>query len=75
MTNWKGKLDSKSLTLIRRAARSQVELGMDEIVFNRNNVADNRQHLIDNGLIGIRKNTSLGILDKHKADLAAYRAQ
>ena len=45
MTNWKGKLDSRSLTLIKRAARCQLELGTGEIVIDRNNVNNHRSRL------------------------------
>jgi len=65
MTNWKGKLDSKSLTLIKRAAKCQLDLGMGEMIVNRNNINDHRNRLSQNGSRGNRKPKQFKSLEEH----------
>ncbi len=47
MTNWNGKLDSKSLMLIKRAAKCQVEMGLGEIVINQSHISGHRKRLAE----------------------------
>jgi len=49
MTGWKGKIDPRTSSLLVKAARSQVEFGMGEMVVNRGNVSRMRQKLTLSG--------------------------
>lgn len=69
MTNWKGKLDQKSLTLIKRAARCQVDLGLGEMVVDQRKIAANRLKLnetIPAGPMPFPVKTSFATLDEHR---------
>lgn len=67
MTNWNGKLDSKSLTLIKRAAKCQLEMGLSEIVINQNNIAGHRKRLDElNRLVNQSKLHQFKNLDEHR---------
>ncbi len=65
MTNWKGKLDSRSLTLIKRAAKCQLELGTNEIIVDRKNVNDHRTRLSKNGPLGTNEPKHFKSLEEH----------
>jgi uracil-DNA glycosylase family 4 len=64
MANWKKKIDPGVSSLIRRAAKSQVELGMGEMVVNPVNVKIKKKELILKGK-KVRKAVQYVSLEEH----------
>ncbi|UCD94656.1 MAG: hypothetical protein JSU69_00980, partial [Candidatus Zixiibacteriota bacterium] len=49
MVSWKGRLDSKTSALLAKAAKSQLQFGLGEMVISRKGVEKKKKELVLSG--------------------------